>query len=63
MSNHTTITVSWNDDRGETHNERFFNVVALGNFLKENPRLANELLYLPKKPGSVARTGKGKRFT
>ena len=46
MSNHTTITVSWNDDRGETHNERFFNVVALGNFLKENPRLANELLYL-----------------
>jgi len=51
------------DDRGETHNQRFFNVVALGNFLKENPRLANELLYLPKKPQLVARTGKGKALS
>ena len=57
------IVLKYQDEEGGFQDQRFSNVHAFANFLKSHPSLAQDLDYVPKRSKSIARDGKGKRYT
>ena len=51
------IFIKWTDIDGKWQEQRFFNVFAQAAFMKENPEIAKQLEYIPRKVKSDTQSG------